>query len=404
MFKKILSIASTIGLVAGLSSTALAQVGGGFTAPTGAIDTLNSGGGGVNSGFALDRANAAAAGAGGFGGGGGGFGGGNAGGFGGNNAGGFGGPGAAGFGGPGAGGGFGGNAGGFGGGAGGFGGAGAGGFGGAGGGFGGNAGQFGVNTANQGINFANNAFGFVPTFTAIYGKRIYCPVTGQLLEDASEIEIAQSSAGSYSDDGETLMDAEASDGVYTNVSVVNNKFMSPEAMLVKSRALKNLKTLESYKPYEFANVIVASTDPLMDVPNILDLEAERDKRLEIWAEDFLNNFKIDPADATEENSIFFQTYMPPPPRTPVQNLPASFFPPRDAARRLAEGPQGQNQNGGQGGGGAGGITGVDGGINNAFGTNNVNNQAGASSYFGGGGGTTATDVGGIGGAGGGSGK
>ncbi|MDX1972548.1 MAG: hypothetical protein SFY68_08470 [Candidatus Sumerlaeia bacterium] len=308
---------------------------GGFVADPAALDTLNSGGGGFNSQTALNNANAAA------------------GGFGGAPADPFavsGDPfGAA----PGAG----------------FPGAPGGGF--PGGGFpGGPAQPFsGFGAPAQPIQ--PQAAPIIPSVKGIFGDRVICPVTGQMLEDASEVSFLNTFVNEYSDDGKTLLDFKPGDGTYTNARLVEN-FMSPEAMLVKTRALRNLEILEAYKPYEFASVLVASTDPLRNVPNMQDLEELRDSKLELWANDFLTRFRVDPTKATEENSIFYQSFMPDPPRTPRAQLPPAFIPPRNAA-------QARPTEGGAGGPGLEGA--ATNAIGSAVGTNNIQTSEGASSKY-----------------------
>ncbi len=322
---------------------------GGFAADPGALNTLNSGGGGINSGFAMDRANAAA----------GGFPGGNPnsfdtfggqpGGF--NNAG-FGAPADPAF----------------------------------GGGFPGGGPAFGP--PGGGPAFAPQPGGFggfgaapvsaqpiqpqIRTLTAIYGDRVICPVTGQMLEDAVEAPVLDTFINEYSDDGKTLLDHRADDGTYTNARIVRD-FMSPEAMLVKTRALRNLEILEEYKPYEFASVLVASSDPISSLPNIQELEELRDGKLEDWAQEFLERFKIDPTQATVENSIFYQSFLPDPPRTPRVQIPPSFVPPRVAIQNQKR-EQIVNQATGQAGQGGGGL-------GNLIGTNNIPQNPGASSKY-----------------------
>lgn len=243
---------------------------GGFAADPGAINTLNSGGGGVNAQFALDRTNAAV----------GGF------------------PGAGGnsfdtFGAPPP---------------------------------GGPAPFAGFGVPAQAIQ-AQQPVVQQTTVSAIYGDRVICPVTGRLLEDAIEAPVLDQFINEYSDDGKTLGDYKADDGTFTNARFVRD-FISPEAMYTKTLNLRVLSIMEQYNPLEFSNVISASTDPTSSLANTQELEEIRDAKLEAWAGEFLTSFKIDPKDAKEENSVFFQSFMPDPPLTPRVQIPPTFVPPR----------------------------------------------------------------------------
>jgi hypothetical protein len=102
------------------------------------------------------------------------------------------------------------------------------------------------------------------------------------------------------------------------------------------------------------------------------LEELRDSKLELWAKDFLTRFRVDPTKATEENSIFYQSFMPDPPRTPRAQLPPSFIPPRNAAQaRRVESAAG----------GLGFEESATSAIGNAVGTNNIQPNEGASSKY-----------------------
>lgn len=194
--------------------------------------------------------------------------------------------------------------------------------------------------AGEDIGFAGFAPGFapgapgaapyqppqIPKVTAIYGDRVVCRVTGQMLEDAYEVPIYQTFSGQYYDDGINGLDYQANDNKFTNVRLVED-YMSPEAHMVKSRLIQGLEVLESMKPNEFALVPVASTDPLAGVPKMLELEEERDEKLLTWARRFLQDFRANPEEEETGNWVFYRTHMPPPPFPPFINVPANFFPP-----------------------------------------------------------------------------
>ncbi len=210
----------------------------------------------------------------------------------------------------------------------------------------------------------------IPKVEAVYGTRVICRVTGQMLEDASKVRVLDTFRDSYYDDGKTGMDYKANDFVYTNVTL-RDDVMSPESHLVMSRILQGLRSLESVQPNEFFNVLVASTDPLASVPQMVDLERERDEKLGRWAEKFLQDFRVDPSESEVQGWDFYSVHIPEPPLPPTSSIPAAFFPPNDPGAGGAEGEEGE-------GGGAQNA------VRDAFGANNIpGNEAASSSYFGG---------------------
>lgn len=201
----------------------------------------------------------------------------------------------------------------------------------------------------------------------IAGERILCNVTGQMLQDARKAKVNPMYKDSYYDDGVRGMDARADDQIYTKVTLVTDK-MSPEAQLVKTRYIRALEVAEELPPNEFFNVIAATTEPLSDVPKLIKLEEDRDDKLSVWSSRFLRDFRVNPDQ--EGDWTFFETFMPPPPRTPLIPIPADFVPP--GTQRPGEEQEGQEG----------------GGVRNAvagrFGADEIQSNPGASSsYFGG---------------------
>ncbi len=230
-------------------------------------------------------------------------------------------------------------------------------------------GAFGAQPGQQGFQAPQ-----IPKVEAVYGTRVVCRVTGQMLDDAVKVRVLDTFRDTYYDDGKTGMDYKANDFVYTNVTL-RDDVMSPEAHLVMTRIIQGLRSLEAVEPNDFFNVLVASTDPLAGVPQMVDLERDRDEKLGRWAEKFLQDFRVDPSESDVQGWDFYETYMPTPPLPPLKDIPAAFFPPN------ADVAGGQGQNGGPGG------NGVQDGVRNAFGANNIpGNDAASSSYFGGAGG------------------
>ncbi|MDK2973136.1 MAG: hypothetical protein PWP23_2891 [Candidatus Sumerlaeota bacterium] len=168
----------------------------------------------------------------------------------------------------------------------------------------------------------------IPKVVAIYGERVICPVTGNIISDAVEVPVFQTYVDQYYDDGANGLDYKANDQIYTNVTLVTDR-MDPEAHLVKTRLIQGLRTLERLEPNAFFNIPVSSTDPLAGVPQVIDLEEDRDKKLADWADRFLNEFRVNPEAGTGEWD-FFETYMPVPPYPPLEPIPGNFYPPFDS--------------------------------------------------------------------------
>ncbi|MCB2155738.1 hypothetical protein KQI84_12710 [bacterium] len=203
----------------------------------------------------------------------------------------------------------------------------------------------------------------------IAGERVICHVTGEMLQDARKTKVNPMYKDSYYDDGVRGMDARADDQIFTKVTLVNN-VMSPEAHLVQTRYIRALQVAENLPPNEFFNVIAATTEPLSEVPKMIDLEADRDDKLGVWSSRFLRDFRVNPDQ--EGDWEFYQTFMPPPPRTPLLPIPANFVPP--GSQRAGEEEGTTDEQGG----------GVRGAVAARFGADEIQSNAGASSsYFGG---------------------
>lgn len=210
-----------------------------------------------------------------------------------------------------------------------------------------------------------------PTLTAWAGIRIQDRNTGEVLQDAREISILATSTSNYFDDGRGGNDFRANDNIFTNIEVLDQSFISPESHVVKTKLIDTLRfvsppasreleenrleeglaadlqglsirsnsdirryiiqpretrSLEFFSnltPMQFAQVRVATTEPLSPLPQIIDLEREQDRKLEDWAMRFLRDYRIDP---DQMDSEFFPTFLPPPPRAPNIPLPAAFTP------------------------------------------------------------------------------
>lgn len=182
--------------------------------------------------------------------------------------------------------------------------------------------------------------------TVIYGERVVCRATGQMLDDARELDVVAEFLNQYYDDGRSGLDARADDNIFTNATF-RNDVISPEAHLLKTRMIRALEIAESYSPTEFYIIPVASNDLRSDFPRVLDLEQERDGKLRVWAERFLDDYRFDSGAVGEASWEFVPTFLPPPPRTPDLDLPVDFFPPSKAEE--LENEQDAQQNNAPGG-------------------------------------------------------
>lgn len=206
------------------------------------------------------------------------------------------------------------------------------------------------------------AFRPPPTVTAYYGERIICPLTGQLLQDAVEVTVlADQVQQTYFDDGTQGGDYLEGDGIWSNVTV-RSDMIAPEAALVKTRMVRALEISESLAPEQFFfEIRVASTDSLSNLPQVIDLEAQRDEKLMDWAPQFLNRFRSNPDDPDPLNWEFREAYVPRPPALPDTPLPPNFRPPVQGPFTAAEFDQYRQSLGGSGGGGGGRSSGGGGG-------------------------------------------
>lgn len=170
------------------------------------------------------------------------------------------------------------------------------------------------------------------TNTALAGERVLDARTGEILQDAREIrilpEFTGAAGGRYSDDGQTFNDAVANDNIFTNITI-SRDYISPESQVVKTKLVQTLDYMSRLDPMSFFQVPVATTEPLSPLPKMVRLEADMDETLSKWLDQFLSQYQR----KTEQGEAFIPTFLPPPPRAPEVPLPANFSPrnpPEDA--------------------------------------------------------------------------
>jgi len=161
----------------------------------------------------------------------------------------------------------------------------------------------------------------------IAGERVFCHVTGKLLDDAREMNKEESEAKlNYYDDG-THGDELPNDGIYTNITE-SDEYMSLDADVLRRRVLSAVVQAEARSPMDFFLRHVSTIEPVSIVPNEIKLEEDRDKKIEEWAREFLRLYRVDPEDP---RSGFWPAFIPPPPPLPDAPLPKGFDPRQGAA-------------------------------------------------------------------------
>jgi hypothetical protein len=243
-------------------------------------------------------------------------------------------------------------------------------------------------TGAQTTNFNTDVLANIDTLKAWGGERIICRKTGEILQDGREISILATATGNYFDDGQNGNDAAADDRTYTNITINDTDYISPEAHYVKSKIIQTLqfvspppetnqiedsveegigsdlqgiatrsgdlrkylfsprKTMsmtyfQNLTPMQFSGVQVATTEPLSPLPKMLALESKQDEKLRDWGETFLKDYRLEP---DKFESAFIQTFMPPPPRAPNTPLPASFTPHSEDDEEGGSGAGGGSEN------------------------------------------------------------
>ncbi len=182
-----------------------------------------------------------------------------------------------------------------------------------------------------------------PTIRVITGTRVYDALTGQLLDDASKMDVPESEKANYFDDG-THGDLIPGDGEFTRVDE-KSSFIGPANQRVKEQLVQALIEAESLDPIKFFGYNVLSTDhgggtsernrawtvvkdpkgkgrmiveapaaqPVI-VPKYRDKLAERDDKVKNdWSIRFLQEYR---KNKDNISSDFYTLYVPMPPPMP----------------------------------------------------------------------------------------
>ncbi len=200
----------------------------------------------------------------------------------------------------------------------------------------------------------------IPTVKVLAGERVTDAVTGALLTDYYYLDIQDTLLdGNYFDDG-THGDEQAGDGMYSNVKQ-RADVMGPETHKYMARLLVALERSEELSPLDFFRMHVLTTETISEVGKLREAESERDKKLLYWAKTFMQEYRQDREDPS---SPFWPLYIPPPPQPPsiAALRPVDGWLPPTSPRILADMEAAQAQanysayagSGGYGGGGGGG--------------------------------------------------
>lgn len=176
----------------------------------------------------------------------------------------------------------------------------------------------------------------IPKVKVITGEKITCAVCGVLLQDVTEKEVPEEEQADYFDDG-THGDAEADDGIYTNV-VERKDMIGSECADVLQKTVALINGADELDSMDFYRLHVTTNEPLSALPITRQQERTKDERLKEWNDKFLRKFRKDPNDPKSE---FYSVYIPPPPEVP------SILPPTVPRETTQQATQTRGGGGGQ---------------------------------------------------------
>lgn len=178
-------------------------------------------------------------------------------------------------------------------------------------------------------------------YPALKGQRVYDAVSyrrnrenATILDDVRRIEISEDELPQYSDDGKTLGDFEANDGVYSQILPPStNDYIGGTTNFYLQRIITMLRNAEELDPLDFFGLQATTTERFSDVAKLRQKTQEQmakvasiDKTQNMtgWAQTFLKDFRVDPKDPYGR---FFPLYVPRYPEPPsVPPLPAPWKP------------------------------------------------------------------------------
>ncbi|MFW6304028.1 MAG: hypothetical protein ACOC2L_05335 [Candidatus Sumerlaeota bacterium] len=182
----------------------------------------------------------------------------------------------------------------------------------------------------------------IPTLTinltpAYMGRRVEdafinrrTPNEPLILDDVQPIEITDDEIPLFSDDGRTLGDWVADDGIYSNIQPPStNEYMGADSFYSLTRTMNVLTASQQMNVLDFFGLNVVTTERFSSIPKLRDRIEERDQKIyrvneagqaSGWVDSFLADYR---ENAEDVRSSFFPLYVPRPPHPPAIPPPPS---------------------------------------------------------------------------------
>jgi hypothetical protein len=196
-------------------------------------------------------------------------------------------------------------------------------------------------------------------YSALRGQRVYDAVSKEILDDVRSVEITEDELDQYSDDGQSLGDDEANDGLYSQIKPpVENEFIGEVTNYYLERTIVMLRNAQAMHPLDFFGVTMMTNEPQSIIPKLREHQIarndmiykidEKNKSFEGWSSAFLNPYRKEKG---KPGSAFYDLYVPPAPDPPAGDPPMAPWTPLGHTPVVAAE---QGQPGGAGGGPGGG--------------------------------------------------
>ncbi len=205
---------------------------------------------------------------------------------------------------------------------------------------------FARDAANRAVEIILPLFQKEKTYPAYSGQRIYDAVSYRrnpndpiILDTVRRLDISEEERNSeqYSDDGETLGDFEANDGVYARILPNSvNEYIGGESRWALGRTITLLSITQELDPLQFFGLPILATNRHSRLPQLRDRIAQQDEKvydvdeadkLSGWSDTYLKDFRVD---RDSPSSRFFSLYIPKPPAPPVGAPPPAPWVPFNA--------------------------------------------------------------------------
>jgi hypothetical protein len=178
-------------------------------------------------------------------------------------------------------------------------------------------------------------------YPALKGQRVYDAVSYRrnrenaiVLDDIRRVEITDEEKDQYSNDGMTLGDIDAADGVYSQILPPSTSdYVGGTTNFYLQRVITMLREAEGMDPLDFFGLPAMSKDRFSALPKThikvqeqmaKIVSVSKDQSFSGWAQTFLKDFRVDQKDP---NSKFFPLYVPRYPEPPSLPPPPSPWKP-----------------------------------------------------------------------------